>query len=458
MPRTLPRPLLVVTIALTALAFAPVRARAQTGRVDGVVYDSLLREPLAGAIVQLVQPPPGRNAYAATTDSLGRFRMSGVRAGQYITGILHPLLDTLGVTAPYGSVTIADGADAHIALAIPPAARLTSAICTPARSTDVAKGRDSTGTVVGHVNDARTGAPVASTLIAVVWQVLAVDARGVRRETRQLHARTNDEGWFALCALDAGEYQLRAENGVRTTGYLDLTLQPHEIARTTLVLGADSAAESRLAGKVTTKDGRALEGAQIVVDGTSATATTDARGVFSLGGLPNGSRMVEARALGYAPARAPVTPAVDDPPVVTIVMEKRVETLQTLTVFGKESRRVRDFTGFLERSTRGFGHFITRERIDRTSSTSVCDLLREVPGVGISSDGGIGCDASIRGMGSLSRCGFTVYLDNLKFDGSVQEFTRTISPREIAGIEVYSSATEPAQFPGGCGSLVVWTR
>lgn len=455
MPPPLARALLAVTVAL---ALAPARACAQTGRVSGIVYDSLRGQPLAGATVQLVQSPPGRDSYSAPTDSLGHFQISGVRAGQYITGILHPLLDTLGVLAPYGSVTVADGAEAHVALAIPSAARLTSAICAPAKGRPVAKGKDSSGAVVGHVYDSRTSAPVASALIAVVWQVLALDARGVHREARQLHVEANDEGWFALCGLDAGDYQLRAENGARNTGYLDLSLRAREIARTSLVLGADSAAGASLAGKVITKDRRPLEGAQVAVDGSQTTAFTDERGVFSLGGLSTGTRMVEARALGYEPARGAVTPSVGEPATVTIVMEKHVETLQTVTVFGKESWRMRDFTGFLERRERGFGHFITRDKIDRTSSTSVCDLLREVPGVSVSSDGGIGCDASVRGMGSLSSCGLTVYVDNIKFDGTMREFTREYSPREVAGIEVYSSATEPAQFPGGCGSLVVWLR
>jgi hypothetical protein len=435
----------------------PARSRAQTGRVSGTVYDSLNRRPLASATVQLVQPPPGHGSYSAQTDSLGHFQLFGVRAGQYITGILHPLLDTLGVLAPYGSVTVADGTEEHVALAIPSAARLTSAICAPAKESPIARKRDSTGAVVGHVYDAITGAPVASALIAVVWQVLGIEAHGVHRETRQLHVKTSDEGWFALCNLDAGDYQLRAANGVRNTGYVDLSLQGRELARVSLVLGVDSAGAT-LSGKVTTKEGRPLEGAQVVVDGSHTTAFTDERGVFSLSGLPTGTRMVEARALGYEPARGAVTPSVNEPTSVTIVMEKRVETLQAVTVLGRQSRRMRDLSGFVERSGRGFGHFITREKIDRTTSTSVCDLLREVPGVSVSSNGGIGCDASIRGMGSLSSCGLTVYVDNIKFDGTMREFTREYSPRDVAGMEVYSTATEPAQFPGGCGSLVVWLR
>jgi len=101
---------------------------------------------------------------------------------------------------------------------------------------------------------------------------------------------------------------------------------------------------------------------------------------------------------------------------------------------------------------------ITREQLDRTDVQSVCDLLRRVPGVSISVDAGMGCGASIRGMGSPAGCEPTIYVDDTPFGGSVAEFTRSIVPGDIMGIELYSTATEPAQFPGACGSIVVWTR
>ena len=89
---------------------------------------------------------------------------------------------------------------------------------------------------------------------------------------------------------------------------------------------------------------------------------------------------------------------------------------------------------------------------------NVCDLLRRVPGVSISTDAGMGCGASVRGIGNPNGCQPTVYLDNTPFGGTVAEFTRSISPRDIMGIEIYSTATQPPQYPGTCGSIVVWTR
>jgi hypothetical protein len=217
-----------LSIVLGALVIAmPSGAYAQspspTGIVDGAVYDSLRSQPLAGALVQLIETPPGRNTYGTTADSLGRFRIDSVRAGRYVAGMFHPILDTLGVSAPLHEITVAEGAATHLVLAIPSAPHLIRAICGVAA--------DTTGLLVGQVHDGVTGAPLASSLVAVVWPVLILDARGARRETRQLHGKTNDDGWFAMCGLGAGDYQARAEMGPRATGFIDITVRPHDVAR-----------------------------------------------------------------------------------------------------------------------------------------------------------------------------------------------------------------------------------
>jgi hypothetical protein len=149
-------------------------------------------------------------------------------------------------------------------------------------------------------------------------------------------------------------------------------------------------------------------------------------------------------------------------------MGKRVAALDQVTVFGKRSRRMRDLTGFAERKQKGFGRFITRQEIDDRNVLSACDLLRQVPGVSVFDDGTTGCSANIRGsttgttLGSGRQaphlCEPTVYEDNMPFGGTFSEFTRTVLPKEILGIEIYSSATEPPQFFGACGVIVVWTR
>ncbi|MDB4909699.1 MAG: TonB-dependent receptor plug [Gemmatimonadetes bacterium] len=178
--------------------------------------------------------------------------------------------------------------------------------------------------------------------------------------------------------------------------------------------------------------------------------------------------MAEARALGYEPVRVSVEPSRSEERTKAIVMAKRVATLDAVTVFGKPGRRVRDLTGFLDRKRRGFGKLITRQEIDQENVLSACDLLRRVPGVNVLDDGSTGCTASIRGAttGAASAgsraaphlCEPTVYEDDIAFGGMFSEFARSVPPLDIMGIEVYTTATEPPQFQGACGVIVVWTR
>jgi hypothetical protein len=464
-----------VCVAVATLSAGRLAAQASTApgsaKVTGIVFDSLGTRPLRDATVQLIESTPGRHSYAAISDSLGRFAIDSVHAGNYIVGFLHPLLDTLGISAPYDSISVPDGGETRVALAVPGERPLARAICG-----NVAK-KDSIGMIVGHVNDAATGAPLAGSAVTLEWPMLVLGSGGPHTETRYLRASTTNEGWFAMCGLSEDEYQLHAEKGTRSTGLIDVAIRPHDVARLSLLLGTDPSAPAQdsvarsgasLSGIVTARDGHPLEGVQVVVDGSAASATTDSRGAFALSGLPDGTRMAEARALGYEPVRVRVEPSRTEPRTVTIAMGKRVATLDAVTVFGKHTRRMRDLTGFTERKAKGFGRFITRQEIDERNVFSACELLRRVPGINVMDDGTTGCTANIRGATTGTSpggtraaphlCEPTVYEDNVPFGGTFSEFTRTVLPKDIMGIEVYTSSTEPPQFFGPCGAIVVWTR
>ena len=445
-------------------------------RVQGVVFDSIGNHPLGGALVQLIELPPGRGAHTATSDSLGRFQMDSVAPGSYMVGFLHPLLDSIGIAAPNDKVLVRDGTSTHIALAVPSARNVTRAICGNGRAADkTAKAGtvDSLGMIVGHVRDANSGAPLPGAAVTLQWQTLVLGSGTAHTESRSLRATTIGEGWFAMCDLAVDDYQLHAELGPRETGLLDVEIHPREIVRLSLVLATDSGTVARdsvsgggatLSGAIVSHDKRPLEGAQVAVDGSTASAITDAQGAFRLSGLPDGTRMAEARALGYAPVRVRVELSRAEARTVSIVMSKQVATLDAVTVYGKQGRRLRDLTGFLDRKRRGFGHFITQEEIDRSNEANTCDLLRHVAGLNVRDISGGGCTANIRGAttGGVGRgthqCEPTVYQDNIPFGGTLAEFSQSMSPHDIMGVEVYTTATEPAQFQSSCGVIVVWTR
>jgi hypothetical protein len=452
----------------------PAQSAASTTRVQGVVFDSIGNRPLRGAMVQLIELLPGRGAHSAVTDSAGRFEMDSVAPGSYMAGFFHPLLDSMGIEAANENVVVRDGAPTRIALGVPSAQQVARAICgTETGKSDHGSVGDDAGMIVGHVRDAGTDAPLPGTEVTLQWQTLDLGSGTAHTESHALRATTVGAGWFAMCGVAADEYHLHAEHGRLHTGLLDVVVHPHEILRLSLLLGAEGSVApgdsgpggtATLSGIVLTHDKRPLEGAQVAVDGSTASAITDAQGAFRLSGLPKGTRMAEARALGYAPVRVQVELSGSAAQTVSIVMSGQAATLDAVTVYGTKDRRTRDLTGFLDRRSHGFGHFLTQQEIDQSNAFSTCDLLRRVPGVNVLVVGGAGCTANIRGSssGGLSRgvrpCEPKVYQDNIPFSGTLTEFWQSTSPHDIMGIEVYSTASEPPQFPGSCGVIVVWTK
>lgn len=94
------------TIALVAglLALPVSLARSQaaatkpaTGKLRGVVYDSVRARPLPLATIQLVSATDPSSVREMLADSLGRFSADSVPPGSWIVAATHPWLDSLAV-------------------------------------------------------------------------------------------------------------------------------------------------------------------------------------------------------------------------------------------------------------------------------------------------------------------------------------------------------------------------
>lgn len=151
--------------------------------------------------------------------------------------------------------------------------------------------------------------------------------------------------------------------------------------------------------------------------------------------------------------------------------------------------------GFYERQKADFGHFITRDEIEKRSPPRLTDLLNSVPGVRIMPSGaGLGrATVSFRGsiLSEGGACHPRVYIDGLvvirgdaRMRGlDVQGFPEVateangggtkrpeialddvVMPEDVEALEVYRRGTQvPARFGGTststqCGVIVIWTR
>ena len=469
--------LLMVTLARPGDAQdRDTSGRASGAVVTGVVHDSIARLPLAGATVQLVGDNPASFVRTVLSDSLGRFAVGDLDAGRYKLGFFHPMLDSLGVEAPLREVHVDGRRPVRADLAIPSAARIRAAICGPRRA------QDSSGVLVGVVRDARAGEPARGATVTAEWLEFSFSSNGLARRVARLVATTAETGWFAMCTVpSAGMLELNARRGDDITDVIEVSLSPEGFVRRDLYLGppripaaagasprSEAVAapirrlppgDAQLSGIVTAAvGGRPLQGAQVSIVAGPLTRANE-RGEWTLADLPVGTRMLEVRAVGYYPERRAVNVVAGAPPVRVALSTLRA-VLDTVKIVAARVRG-RDITGFLQRSRSGAGRYITSEEIARRRPIVTSDLFQEFPGLRI--DRAYVGDVMLTMRSSFAEfCVPAFYLDghNLRYL-SADDIDTWVSPKEIAGIEIYMGSETPPQFNegmSGCGSIVLWTK
>ncbi len=256
----------------------------------GVVFDSTAGAPLAGATVFL-----SGTTFEAGTDSTGFFRMDSVPDGEQTVGLIHPRLDSLGlsVTRP---VSLRRGRASNVHLAIPAAAAPPAALCGgPAPA--------GTGLLVGTVSDERSGTTLPGAEVALSW----TDAGS--GEARRLSRVTGAAGRFVLCgaplevplsvrALLLGrtgaprELRLGSVDPVEVDLALRLGTRPVPVPGRRTIAGPGAAALLR--GRVTDAAGSPAAGAMVRLEGTDLREVSGADGRFLMTGIAADAYVIAA--------------------------------------------------------------------------------------------------------------------------------------------------------------------
>jgi hypothetical protein len=460
---------------LAAVAGLPARARAQQtqaappGALVGTVTDSLTGTPraLEGAEVWLDRSP-----LSALTDQRGGYRLQGLPPGRYLVTFSHPLLDSLGVAPPIHEVDVAPGVDTRLDLATPASGAVVARLCG-----EVA---DSTlGVLIGTVRDVVSETPVPGAVASVSWAETVIGTGGIRRNERRVEGTTDSLGIYAVCGVPTDvAVVLRAESGRHATGLVELFLNGRRVVGRDLALslgdsvmevGSDAAGSgaprlrvgtARATGTVALPNGRPAVDALVAVLGTPVTTRTDSAGAFRLGGLPAGTQTVEARTIGYAPARRAVTLRAGSVTPVAVVLD-RAQELPALSIVGARGNRVQRLPEFEQRRARGMGRYLTRDQIEQRNPGEVTDLFRMMPGVSVVWDGTDYVLVSSRGAASLTSasCPLAVFLDGRPVPGDWSVNT-LVRPNDVEAVEVYTGAAVPVGLStmNGCGAVVIWTR
>jgi hypothetical protein len=470
------------TLVCAALALFAVRAGAQ-GSIAGTVYDSLsTHAPLANATVVLVE----RSRYA-TTDARGHFQIDSVPDGHYTIGIMHPVLDSLDLTAPVVAVDVAGGRRTTVALFTPGPAAAYARICPDVYAAE-------TGLVVGRVHDVDDKSPLADATVTTDWTEYTLTAGRTASHRVRAAARTNRQGVYLLCGVpttvplevhtelagfSAGPTPLLLND--RLIGRLDFALSRRDSAARTVALGValgDSSTivsgvpgTASLRGTVVGGDGRPMRDAVVSIMGMPRSAHTDVAGAFHVEHIPAGTRTIEVRAIGLLPMTVSMDFATNAARDTTLSVSRQAQPLKPVAV--KERGTTMSLMlndGFETRRMHGLGAYVTEQDIARHGFSDLASVLIGMRGVHFETDRRGRRHPMMMGIHSFKSGPYCIpnyFLDGLLFSTSPQDLIDDLSavalPEWIKGIEVYStSGVIPAQYDltssTGCGSIVIWTR
>lgn len=189
--------------------------------------------------------------------------------------------------------------------------------------------------------------------------------------------------------------------------------------------------------------------------------TSDDSGRYRLPGLAAGPAQLFARRIGYTPETLSVVIVDGGMQRVDFVLKAVPVELEGTVI---QADPLRGKMGpFNTRRARGVGSFVTRSEIEKRQASSVSELLRYIPGVGVmqrmaGEPQPVQMQRSVS-TSSQAKCVVSMYVDGQPYpNGNVDDFP----PLSIEGIEVYKSASEiPADFrtrDSMCGLISIWTR
>ena len=418
--------------------------------VRGIVFDSLRGQPLRDASVMMA----GGSGQAINTDDRGRFQFDSVSPGVHTFTVHHAVLDSIGFSGLSAHTTITEG-DNEIRLAVPSFATLWGAACGRSRAPS------DSGIVYGTIRDVRSGAPVVSAAVVLIWRDLLLDRKTHRVVERQyrIDTRTNATGGYAICGVVADlAVRLHASADSTASGVIKLfptgiRVQRHDIAIGPV--GAGTASRGSISGVVTGSDGEPIVGAHVRTD-SLPDAVTDTAGRFTLNGVPTGSAQFDVLTIGTEPTSR----VVDVVPAETTHVAVQLQTAVTLdgmrTTAAAALGRIYA-AEFTARRSLGFGHSMDSTTIVRYNQ--FVNVLESIPSLNVRVQSS-GLSITVPD-GQGGSCAPDVLIDGAP---ATNGHLLGLFPHEIAGLEVYAtSAHVPSRFArvgiqSQCGMILVWTK
>ncbi len=412
--------------------------------IQGIVFDSLLHQPIPNATVQA-----DAGAVTTMTDREGRFTLISPTPIHRVT-VFHDFLDRSGLGSLQADVTDKTSRS-MLVLSTPSIATIWARLC-PGK--DLVKGRG--GIVYGTVRAADGKTRLSGAQVRISWDFNAVGATGAAARTSD--SKSDSTGTYYACGTppNVNVYVLGYSSTLRS-GALTVPGDTLPMRRVDLVLG-EFGKTATIHGVVRGPTQNPISGASVDLIGTDASAKTDANGRFTLTLAPTGSRTIEVRTIGFAPLFQPIAVLENQNDEVPVTM--LATALPGVNVTGKQNVSLLQLD-FEQRKREGFGTF--KDSTEIVKHTSIRSVFQGIPSLVIT-----GIDATSFALftptmsitnNPVGGCPANIYIDGKPSDTGV---LISLAKEQIAAIEVYiRQEFAPAQYlmlGNNCGVVLVWTK
>ena len=216
-----------------------------------------------------------------------------------------------------------------------------------------------------------------------------------------------------------------------------------------------------ISGTVRDSAGTPIRGVEVVLLQRPGAVYSDSLGVFRFANVPTGKRALHFRRLGFEPKSVDADIAQDKTLALSVTLDPFATEIEGMTV-EEATRRRQLLADFYDRKSRGFGHFITRDEIEKQNPMNLSDMMRMVPGAMLIPVAGTGMATLRFTRAQVGRdCPPQYWVDGVKaYNLNIDD----IVPSDVEGIEIYPGAsTVPPQFNTRegttiCGVVLIWTR
>ncbi|HVT38977.1 MAG TPA: carboxypeptidase-like regulatory domain-containing protein [Gemmatimonadaceae bacterium] len=438
----------VRAVSLAALAALIQTADAQA-TIVGTVFDSLrMGAPFKRATIVI----PQLSRYV-TSDDEGRFRIDSVPAGRYSITFLHPILDSLDVSAEVLPITIPAKGIVIARLATPSPTALVWLVCRAASDTFPAM-------MLGHVLDAHDSTGIADATVTASWSELVLGASSLERRTVRAVAQSRESGSYLLCGVPSTlRVEVTATVGDRSTGTLIFSPAGELVIHRDLRI-ARPPGVATVSGIVRDVRGLPAARAMVTASGPPLRALTDEAGRFSLRDVPSGTQLFEVRRVGSWPGSQLVDVPVSGARDISLALGPRAEAIGRAE---QGASNPDDETGFEDRRNAGIGQFIWGSGLAKSRVKDISDLLLQAPMLFRGTTGKVKL-VKMKGIANAS-CTPNYFLNGYPWRPGISglaqiEVEQSLDLGILRGVEVYSSAAVPPIFDrkNGCGSVIIWTR